>query len=339
MRRKCVFVGFAFPHHKGTHAGYNHISDYLHYDYLIGCEPFYLKCQKSNSSFISRAFRHISRKCFGYSAFPFHILRCIFLGITHDNLIFHFIYTENTYLIIKKFIRNGNRIVLTIHQPYEWFDNDLWWNRLRSADKVIILSNSEINQFSRKLGPNKVVFIPHGIDTNYYKPDFTVPKIPMILTVGNWLRDFEFGDIIYQKLKKYSDSIRISVVGLPANKQYITDWDRIDFLSGITDDELKLLYQRCSVLFLPLKRFTANNALLEAAATGCKILIATDATDNCYFPEKLICTIKPEVDKVISVIMNSIHIKQPNLQLSNYVSENYSWESVAHITKSIFDEL
>ena len=37
MGRKLVYVGFAYKHHKGTHAGYQHIKDILQYDHLIEC--------------------------------------------------------------------------------------------------------------------------------------------------------------------------------------------------------------------------------------------------------------------------------------------------------------
>ena len=38
---KLVYVGFAFEHHKGTHAGYQHIREYAGYDSSIDCQDYF----------------------------------------------------------------------------------------------------------------------------------------------------------------------------------------------------------------------------------------------------------------------------------------------------------
>ena len=41
MNKKLVYIGFAFSHHKGTHAGYHQIREYLNYDYVVDCQAYF----------------------------------------------------------------------------------------------------------------------------------------------------------------------------------------------------------------------------------------------------------------------------------------------------------
>jgi glycosyltransferase involved in cell wall biosynthesis len=262
------------------------------------------------------------------------------MGLRYDNLVFHFIYSENTYINFRKFIRKTNKIVLTIHQPYEWFDNELWKKKLRSADRIIILSETEKQKFLDLLGGDKVEFIPHGIDVDFYKPSDIQKPTGQILTVGNWLRDFNFADKVYQEIKKKNPNVIINIVSNLENMKFISDNSRINFMSGISDEELRKLYQQSSVLFLPLTRFTANNALLEAASSGCNILIASNGQDKSYLPEKYISILEMDVNRVVERIMEMLNNPVVEAkQLREYVQKEYSWKVIAQQTESIFKKI
>ena len=128
--------------------------------------------------------------------------------------------------------------------------------------------------------------------------------------------------------------------GADITEQSIVNTARILELKKYTnDEELKLLYQRCSVLFLPLKRFTANNALLESASCGCNILISANAMVNGYLPENQICITDFDLDKVVDRIQTYLVCPSVNLKLSSYIAENYSWEKIAQETQSLFASL
>lgn len=337
---KFVYVGFTFPHHRGTHAGYQHLKEYLKYDYFVNCEHVFDKIRDTNDLLI-RAFYFINRKIWRFPVFPSHILKCILLGLNHNDLIFHFIYPENTYLNFRRFIRKGNKIVLTIHQPFDWYENKLWRNRLRSADAIIVLSEAELSSFQKAYGKDKVTYIPHGIDTNFYFPDNTISKEPIVLTVGNWLRDFSFADEVFKKIQEHNGNVRFVVVTLPANQQYFKDTRQVTFLSGISDEELRELYRKCMVLFLPLVRFTANNALLEAASCGCNILIASNHSDNSYIPNEYIHTERMDVDKVVKEIESflSLNSNPINNKLSTYIDQYYSWKIIAGRVLNLLNRL
>ena len=339
MGKRIVYVGFTFPHHKNTHAGYQHIADYLPYDNYVDCQSFYEKTEQPycEVSWIVKFKRRVFNRLFGFNCFPWYVLKIIWLGLRYNNVVFHYIYGENTYFSwIRHFIRKGNKSVCTLHQPYDFFfTRKRYTNLVKHADGIILVGNTEVDKFKSLSKNQSVWFIPHGIDTEFYNIDAHVTKERMLLTVGNWLRDYSFANRIYMKLLEEDNSLNIYVVTNSQNKEKLSKHDRIHILSGIDDEELKKLYQRCSVLFLPLIRYTANNSLLEAGATGCNIVVSSDYPDNSYLPESLLTLTSMEEDKAINGIEKTM-TPTYNAEISEYVSRKYGWE---HISKQTFEIL
>lgn len=341
MSNKLVYVGFGFQHHLGGHAGYHQIKNYLDYDYFVDAQSFFNNASLKRGKFLNRI-RHFIFPyfCFGFKSFPWYLLKCIWMAITKGHLTFHFIYGENLFYDFKLLKIRGCKTVMTLHQPFEWFkDKPSWIRKLKSVDHVILVGESEIELFKQLTGKDNVSFIPHGICSDFYCPDESVKKEKMVLTVGNWLRDFRFADQVYQRLLVDDNDLRIVVVSNPKNKDFITPNERISFKSGISDEELRELYRRTSCLFLPLTRYTANNALLEAGAVGCPIIIACDQPDNSYIPESMIDLLPFNQDIVISKIETLFIDNSINNCLSNYVDSHFSWSSVSKDTKEILFSL
>lgn len=336
MKRKIVYIGFAFAHHKGTHAGYHQIREYLDYDYIIDCQSYFDESQKDYSklSILEKIKRRFLRYLFGVTVAPWYLIKIIWLGLRHNNLVFHYIYGENIFFPwVKILMRKGNVIVCTFHQPFSFFQTEnKWKNKLMKSDYIILVGNTEINDFKRMTGKDNVVYIPHGISTDYYAIDSKIKKANLVLTVGSWLRDYNFANKVYMKLLEKDPTLEIHVVSNLKNKKLLTVDARIKFMSGISDDELKEEYLKSSVLFLPLTRYTANNSLLEASATGCNVVIASNYPDNSYIPEKYLSIVDMDVDKAVEAILRSFCLKY-NQKLSDYILDNYSWQVIANNTK------
>lgn len=332
MANKLVYVGFGFQHHLGTHAGYHQIKNYLDYDILIDCQNYQDKFLLKNDNLVKKIIRFVRYYLTGHFFIPWYIFRLILLGWRYNNLVYHFIYGENSYFNIKPYIRKGNKIVCTIHQPFDDIvKNKKLDNRLQSVDGIILVGESEVNKFSSRYKA-KVIFIPHGICTDFYKPEASIQKTHSVLTVGNWLRDYDFANKVYKKLLEKDDSLEINIVSNPKNFEKIDQSPRIHFYSGISDEKLKFLYCESKALFLPLIRYTANNSLLEAGATGCNIIISSDYPDNSYLPEEMINLQPMDVGKTVNVIYDNLTAEY-NCSLVNYVKDNFSWSNIGNATK------
>lgn len=323
-------------HHKGTHGGYHQIRKHVDYDCVVDCQSYFEKSQKeySKMSIWRKIYRRVLGTLFGVNNIPWFLFKIIWLGLRHNNLTFHYIYGENTFFPwTKLFLRKGNVIVCTFHQPYSFFQtSEKWKRKILYSDKIILVGNTEVESFKIMTGKDNVVYIPHGISTDYYCIDGNVKKERVVLTVGNWLRDYKFANSVYHKLLEIDCSLKIHIVANPSNERFITPSDRIKYMSGITDDQLKEEYLKSSVLFLPLTRYTANNSLLESSATGCNIVIASDYPDNSYIPEQYISIVRMDVNSSVNTILAHLNFGY-NASLVKYIDKNYSWQVIAAKTE------
>lgn len=329
--KKLVYVGFAFEHHLGTHGGYHHIKDTGIYDTIIDCQEFFSTISRSPKTIANRAMRSLSRRIIGLPCFPWFIFRMLCIGLRNKDVVFHIIYGENLYTPLFRLLPKSSKIACTFHQPFSWFDNKRWRRYLRYIDKIILVSNKEIKLFRDVTRQNNVVYIPHGVCTEFYKPDTSLAKQKIILTVGNWLRDYRFADKVFKEFLCANPEWKIVVVANPESIADITSNSKITTLSGIADEDLLGYYRQCSVLFLPLKRFTANNSLLEAASCGCNIVIASDNSDNSYIPDNFLTLVPLDKNAVVKILCN-VKGNNQNDMLSKYINDNYSWRTVGENT-------
>lgn len=338
-RKKLIYIGFAFKHHNGTKAGYHHIKDYLIYDKIIDCQWEHNWLNYPLSNYFMKVIRKIYTLILGYG-YTITIIKCIYLSLLYKNQVFHFIYAENTYKWLHRFKRKTNTIVCTYHQPINVFlNNPKWIDYLKHIDKIILMSPKDILQFRQWTGKDNVYYIPHGINTDFYKPDYSAKKYNNILMVGNWLRDFKFANNIFNLLIKNRSDLSITIVSNECNFSHFQKTNNLHLLSNISDEKLRSLYRTSKCLFLPLESFTANNAILEAAATGCPIVIATNNIDTTYLNEKQIDFISLEIEKaykhltsILDNEYNSFKIKE----VSQFIANNYSWHIIAKQTKKVF---
>lgn len=337
---KYIYIGFAFEHHKDTHGGYHHLANFINYDYKIDCQKEIRFLSSHNLNFIKKCLRKIIYLILGLKC-PFSMLKCLFISFLNKDAVFHVIYGENIFLpLFFKLKRKRHKVIYTLHQPFEWFEKEKQGMKiLTMPDKIIILSTNEISKFQSICGKEKVVYIPHGIYTDYYKPDPQVRKNGSILMVGNWLRDFDLALNVFKEIKRQNPSQKINVVGQPERKDFFKEY--VNYYSGISDEELLKLYQQSSVLYLPLIRFTANNALLEAASTGCNILIATNNTnDNTYIPSSELTIIDRKSQNNIKAILKILQQNfGTNNTLRDYIITHYDWKYVSKCIKTLYKEI
>lgn len=335
IMKKIIYVGFKFSH-MGPHAGYDIIKNHAGYDIILDCQSDYSFQQKiyAKKNLISK----IHGRLFGGYMWWIE-LRCLLLSLFNRNLVFHFIYAENTYRYLGLFKWLGFKIVCTYHQPASFFkSNPEYLLGIRFVDDVIVLSEEARSIFTEKINPPNVHYLPHGVDCEYFKPGENTQKKKELLMVGNWLRNFKFASEVFDRLLIIDPEVTIHVVTLKENHNYFNKHPRLYLYTDISDEDLLHRYQSASLLFLPLHGFVANNAVLEMSAVGSSVLIASHQKPDIKL-ENLVEHVPLDLDIAVSHIINTLknsHNKSTNnKQKRDRVLENYSWPLIGKKTKSI----
>jgi glycosyltransferase involved in cell wall biosynthesis len=134
---------------------------------------------------------------------------------------------------------------------------------------AVVVAASELPVYRDWLGAEKVMFVPHGIDTTAFTPGPGNSGDGLrLLFVGLHMRDFEVAHRVVDRCNHEGLNVTFDVV-LPAQRfGFFTGCDNVKLHSGLSDVDLVNLYSYADALFLPLIDATANNAILEALACG-----------------------------------------------------------------------
>lgn len=331
-KAKFVYVGFKFPQ-MGPHSGYDKISEYMPYDIRIDLQPSYIRLKKfiDQRTMLSRIYFRL----FGFK--PWWIeFQCVLIALLNPNCVFHFVYPEQTLGLLNRIKIRGHKVVATIHQPAELISKihtKLSW--YRGIDLILLVSPTDLDFFATNKGDSRVAFIPHGIDAEYFQPSDDPRNMNEVIMVGNMLRDFPFAAEVFLEAKNRNPNFQVHVVCSTRNAEYFANMSHVHCHFEISDESLRALYQSAKILFLPLQDFTANNAVLEAAACGCPILVASPTQKSGYF-NSLIKFTNVDVDSSCSELLHLMEdTGEYGAMLRRYVLDHYSWQAVANQTMQI----
>ena len=263
--------------------------------------------------------------------------------------IFHFLYGENSYRYLGLLKLKGHRnfIICTYHTPPEKFKVVVHErSHLGLVDAVIVLSASQMDFFSDLLGPERVFYVPHGIDVDFYRPKEreSAPGVQFrCLFVGSHLRDFATLAQANQLLIRSGKDFRLSVVTPMKFHDYFRGMNNVELHAGISDEKLLALYQESDVFVFPLLRSTANNSILEAMACGLPV-ICTDLTatreycnDSCA-----IFTAKGDPEALAEAVMYLLEdevCRQRMARESRNNSLTFSWQKVASEVQKVYEQV
>jgi glycosyltransferase involved in cell wall biosynthesis len=161
----------------------------------------------------------------------------------------------------------------TVHYPPGY------WRRedqlaLGCLGTIVTLCERDRQHFAALLPQSRVVFIPHGVDIDFFRPaPEPVHGGQRLLFVGKWLRDFDLaGKVLKASLEKWPQAeVDIVVARRWAQGTALDTLDggpRVRWHENVEDGALLRLYQNSTLLVLPLLETSANNALVEALACG-----------------------------------------------------------------------
>lgn len=265
---------------------------------------------------------------------------------SNEKMLIHYLNGERDIRQATSWSPNRVKNIATFHKPEnvlkQTISNPKYLQRLDSAIAVGI---NQVEFLKEWLKNDNVVYIPHGVDTAFFKPDFSKRKENSILFVGQHLRDFDALNYAIPKLVAKIPTIEINIVlKKEFHKKIESRKSNVKVFSGVNDNILRDMYQSATLLFLPLKDVTACNSILEAMACGLPI-ITTDLEGNRGYGlnETNSGLISKDnnsdlIETVISVLKDESLIKQysNSLELN---ARQFDWQIIANRIEEFYSHL
>jgi len=338
-----AIVGFRFRHH-GKHSGYDQIVSYLENVYYLNRNHYDLMLLLKNVPLPSRIVVFLNK----IRDWLFYFKLRKICSNTNIKYI-HFIYPENTLAFCPFEIPCDKIVIATFHQPLEFFEHifrncsRIEVRNFRRVNKAILLSKDKIFNFKELTGIENIVFIPHGVNRDFFRPSPNLRESNCILFLGNWLRDFEIASIVFRKLNKQFDYLKIIVICDKEFHCHFMGINGITLLHSISDSELLIYLQSVSLLFLPLKGATANNAIIESASCGLPIVATGLPAIEDYINSDSITQIDINESKdvegicklLINLLNDEIGLTRQSI-LIRKATEHLCWRNITKITRQYY---
>jgi len=338
-----IFINHRSSHH-ASYSGYNRLVDFFDNSILIPNNNF--RISDKIKKIISK---QVNQNAGLYNSISvqkdFELIKHI-LSSKNNERVVHYLNGEYDMFFITKINKfyNKTKVCGTFHFPQSILEikyrDD---SRLRRLDGVIAVSENQVNYLKNWLDKDNVKFIPHGVDTNFFKPNKNNTIKNNLLFVGQHLRDFEALNYAVPRIKEKVSNVKINVVLRKDFASNVIPNECITLYSGLNDLELLKLYQEASLLFLPLKDVTACNSILEGLACGLPI-ISTALDGNLSYVKNNSGILTPINDYIALIDETCNLLKNIDLQLvmSNNARQTaleFEWVKVANEVKEFHKKI
>lgn len=341
MKQEVWAFGFAFGHH-GKYSAFHRLLDYLpdeirKINVSFPCERFLPRPLK----------RRLRREILGRAE-----KRMILEANRAKPRLIHFLYPENCFLngYFQQYF--SGKVLLTLHQPEAVLSSGVtspqglsFIETAQRADGLIALSPNIIKYYQEFFANKSVRMIPHGVDTKYFTPGSFLGDRTLILTVGNWKRDFSLWQNVANEFLKRG---RPEVFCLVTNRENLNQFrlkktPNTIFMHGISDPELRDLYNYSRVLFLPLLDAVANNALLEGLSMEKQILVSDLPAARFYGADQVAYLDKDATIETarngLSQLLDTSFLQESRLCIRKYAEANFSWPRIAKAYQEEYSNL
>ncbi|MBK5274134.1 MAG: glycosyltransferase family 4 protein [Desulfuromonadales bacterium] len=336
---KVHFLNVRTMHHS-THSGYDRFMDFIPHTPLLSSQQWETMPEDERK----RAYEEAKAQISWYNPPDLEMeTNANALNPWFHKHVCHFLYGENSVFHIKKSQNPKKKIFVSFHQPPQAHQQFIRTREpLKAIDGIVVVSTNQIPFFEQYVDRSKILFIPHGVDTDFFRPDDSVPKDPnRILFVGNWLRDFDTLVAVSKILTDKAPQVKIDVVTLERNKPLFNGCDNVRFFSGIPEEDLLRKYQQATLLLVPMKDCTANNSVLEGMACGLPVITTDIGGIRDYVNEECAILCQPgDADGMADRLMQLLGdhaCKKEMGKAANRKSEEFTWHRVSRIMLSAYN--
>lgn len=216
---------------------------------------------------------------------------------------------------------------------------------LQRLDGAIVVSTAQLPAFREWLGEDRVVYIPHGIDTEVFHPapEFTPDETLRLVFVGSHMRDFTLAHRAMDVCTAEGIKVCLEVVTARNCFGHFTGCEGVAVRSGVSEGQLISLYQSADALFLPVTDATANNAVLEAMACGTPVITSDVGGMRDYVDSSAGWLLPSEdADAAVDLIRQLARDRSASVakrKAARKRAESFSWEHVLRQCRAAYQNL
>ncbi len=342
---KINYVVFRYAHHS-PHSGYSRLAEYGVKQYSADVIPISKPLPKWLIR--DRIYWWLAKGTPGYTREAMKAeLTVVKRLLKEKHSIFHFLYGETTYHYTGALNNHhNNRIIATFHLPPAGIKKSWEIDRpLNQLSAVICVGTSQQDYLGKIVGYDRVFFHPLGLDVEYYTPPehFEIRDPNLCILVGQNYRDFPTFRGLIELVSYMRPQTQFVAVLSPKTYELVGAHPNLTMLSNVPEDDLLNLYRTASLLVLPLKDATANNALLEAMGCGLPQVVTDIGSTRDYTNEKC-AALMPINDarKMAEMIVNLLDAPEDLKKMSAASVKhagNFAWPKVVSQLSSVYSAI
>lgn len=342
INKRVRFVVLRHSHHS-PHSGYSRVSEYGAKQY----EGDIFKARPLPRSIIrNRIMWKFANGVIAYDRTSMAAeLKVAWHLLKEKGYIYHILYGENTYHylgLLNNF--RQNRLVATFHQPPSVIREGIKvdWH-IRQLSAVVCVGQSQRPFFANFLDEDKIFFVPLGVDTEYFTPptSLTERDADLCLFVGEHLRDLPTLRGVIELVAFQRPETKFVAITRPRAFERIGTHPNLTLLSGIPEAQLRDLYRSASLLIMPLKDATANNAIVEAMACGLPMVLTDIGSSRDYVNSESAVFVPPyDSQKMAEEVLNLLgdsHRRQKMSEQARQQALNFSWPRVVNQLRNVYE--
>ena len=253
---------------------------------------------------------------------------------------------EQLDLLLRQRQRLSCPLIATFHLPpyrvQERFEKTQK-HLLGGIDLAVVVARNQLQDFGNWLGSDRVIYLPHGIDTDRFCPGERLPrrKCVRLITVGHHMRDWKAIDEIIAQCGARKLAVEFDIVASEHGLSSSACLPNVHFHSRISEEHLIQLYREADALLIPMRDATANNAALEAMACGTPVISTMVGGIPDYVDDRCGWLFgKAEVARIVNLIGKISDV--PEIALSRRSAARskalvFSWKHVAEKMCTVYE--
>jgi len=191
----------------------------------------------------------------------------------------HILHFEEHYLFVDRWEKAPREFVATLHIPREQITRGEL-DGIKRLTSAIVLYRRDVEYFESLVGKDRVKFVLHGVDVEFFRPRCAAPQPNKLLFTGHYLRNTAMLARVITRLAERHPDLEFHLLVPLAFRdlegfEALREQREVIWHHNLDDEELCKLISSSYLVLLPMNNSGANTAVVEALACGTP-LVTTD---------------------------------------------------------------